>query len=179
MPLLRLQRFFSFSHGWGGRDESFRDGDNACCSCACVVSPRGAVEEKNRNPCRSALLPGSAWTALQWKATRSHALGISGKPDCLIRTGEGFIPVELKNASKPPARCEVYPSHMIQALAHCALVEDQMKIPAPYALVIYAGQQVRRAEFTEHTRRWLLDRNLLLCFTGSPVGGVPRDGEVD
>jgi hypothetical protein len=28
-------------------------------------------------------------------------------------------------------------------VAYCALVEDQMKISAPYALVIYAGQQVR------------------------------------
>ena len=46
---------------------------------------------------------------------------------------------------------------MIQALAYCALVEDQMKTPAPYALVIYAGQQVRRVEFTEPRQRWLLD----------------------
>jgi hypothetical protein len=46
------------------------------------------------------------------KPLRSHALGISGKPDCLIRTVAGIVPVELKNASKPPARGEVYPSHI-------------------------------------------------------------------
>jgi hypothetical protein len=50
-----------------------------------------------------------------------------------------------------------YPNHMIQALAYCALVEDQMKVRVPYALVIYAGQQVRRVEFTDARRHWLLD----------------------
>jgi CRISPR-associated exonuclease Cas4 len=87
---------------------------------------------------------------------RSNALGISGKPDCLVRTTDGTVPVELKNSSKPPARGEVYANHMIQALAYCALVEDQMKVRVPYALVIYAGQQVRRVAFTDERRRWLL-----------------------
>ena len=87
---------------------------------------------------------------------RSNALGISGKPDCLVRTVDGTVPVELKNSSKPPARGEVYANHMIQALAYCALVEDQMKVRVPYALVIYAGQQVRKVSFTEERREWLL-----------------------
>ncbi len=93
----------------------------------------------------------------QGEPLRSDTLGISGKPDCLIRTADGTVPVELKNSSKPPARGEVYPNHMIQALAYCALVEDQMKVRVPYALVIYAGQQVRRVEFTDVRRHWLLD----------------------
>ena len=90
------------------------------------------------------------------EALRSDRLGISGKPDCLIRTADGTVPIELKKSSKPPARGEVYPNHMIQALAYCALVEDQMKERVPYALVIYAGQQVRRVEFTDARRQWLL-----------------------
>jgi CRISPR-associated exonuclease Cas4 len=90
------------------------------------------------------------------EALRSDRLGISGKPDCLIRTADGTVPVELKNSSKPPARGEVYPNHMIQALAYCALVEDQMKERVPYALIVYAGQKVRRVEFTDSRRQWLL-----------------------
>jgi hypothetical protein len=85
---------------------------------------------------------------------RSKALGISGKPDCLVRTAHGVVPVELKNSSRPPACGGVYANHMIQALAYCALVEDQMKVRAPYALVIYAGQHVRKVEFTEERRQW-------------------------
>ena len=88
---------------------------------------------------------------------RSLELGISGKPDCLIRTADGIVPVELKKSKRPPARGEVYPNHMIQNLAYCALVEEQMKERVPYGLVIYAGQQVRRVEFTDSNRKWLMD----------------------
>lgn len=98
-------------------------------------------------------LPGQPFFG---ETLRSDALGISGKPDCLIRTADGPVPVELKNSSRPPARGGVYTNHIIQALAYCALVEDQMKVRVPYALVIYAGQQVRKVEFTEERRRWLL-----------------------
>ena len=88
---------------------------------------------------------------------RSLNLGISGKPDCLIRTSEGIVPVELKNSKRPPARDEVYPNHMIQNLAYCALVEEQLGERVPYGLVIYAGQQVRRVEFTDSNRQWLMN----------------------
>ena len=87
---------------------------------------------------------------------RSDTLGISGKPDCLVRTTNGTVPVELKNSSRPPARGGVYANHMVQALAYCALVQDQMRVRVPYALVIYAGQQVRKVEFTDRRRQWLL-----------------------
>jgi CRISPR/Cas system-associated exonuclease Cas4 (RecB family) len=92
----------------------------------------------------------------QAEVLRSAQWGISGKPDCLIRTPEGVVPVELKKSKKPPTRGEVYPNHRIQNLAYCALVEDQMRVRVPYGLVIYAGQQVRRVEYTEASRRWLV-----------------------
>lgn len=44
---------------------------------------------------------------------------------------------------------------MIQNLAYCALVEDQMQTQVPYGLVIYAGEQVRRVEYNEANRLWL------------------------
>ena len=44
---------------------------------------------------------------------------------------------------------------MIQNLAYCALVEDQMQMRVPYGLVIYAGEQVRRVEYNEVNRLWL------------------------
>ena len=88
---------------------------------------------------------------------RSLELGISGKPDCLIRTADGIVPVELKKSKRPPARGEVYPNHMIQNLAYCALVEEQLKERVPYGLVIYAGKQVRRVEFTDSNRKWLMN----------------------
>ena len=38
----------------------------------------------------------------------SERYGISGKPDCLIRTADGIIPVELKRSARPPSRGGVY-----------------------------------------------------------------------
>lgn len=62
----------------------------------------------------------------------------------------------LKKSKRPPARGEIYPNHMIQNLAYCALVEEQLKQRVPYGLVIYAGQQVRRVEYTEASKQWLM-----------------------
>jgi CRISPR/Cas system-associated exonuclease Cas4 (RecB family) len=99
-------------------------------------------------------LVGQPFTA---RNLRSPKLGISGKPDCLIRTADGIVPVELRKSKRPPARGEVYSNHMIQNLAYCSLVGEQLRERVPYALVIYAGQQVRRVEFTDPNRKWLMD----------------------
>ena len=93
----------------------------------------------------------------QAEVLRSSLWGISGKPDCLIRTSEGVVPVEFKRSKKAPARGGIYPNHAIQNLAYCALVEDQMHVQVPYGLVIYAGQQVRRVEYNDANKRWLAE----------------------
>ena len=93
----------------------------------------------------------------QAEVLRSSLWGISGKPDCLIRTPEGVVPLEFKRSKKAPARGEVYPNHRIQNLAYCALVEDQMRVRVPYGIVIYAGQQVRRVDYTDASRTWLAE----------------------
>jgi CRISPR-associated exonuclease Cas4 len=98
-------------------------------------------------------LPGQPFVA---RDLRSVVLGISGKPDCLIRTIDGVVPVELKHSNRPPARGGVYPNHMIQNLAYCVLVEEQLREKVPYGLVIYGGQQVRRIELTDANREWLM-----------------------
>jgi CRISPR-associated exonuclease Cas4 len=56
----------------------------------------------------------------QAEVLRSPRWGISGKPDCLIRTPDGILPVEFKKSKRPPARGGVYPKHMSQlkSLAH-------------------------------------------------------------
>jgi hypothetical protein len=37
-------------------------------------------------------------------ALRSRVYNVRGKPDCLIRTSDGIIPVELKKSARPPSR---------------------------------------------------------------------------
>lgn len=38
------------------------------------------------------------------KPLRSRALSISDKPDCLMRTAEGTVPVEFMHSSPPPVK---------------------------------------------------------------------------
>jgi CRISPR/Cas system-associated exonuclease Cas4 (RecB family) len=59
---------------------------------------------------------------------------------------------EIKEAT---GTWRVYPNHMIQNLAYCALADDQMQMRVPYGLVIYGGEQVRRVEYNEANRLWL------------------------
>ncbi len=59
------------------------------------------------------------------RVLHSRISGVRGKPDCLIRTPEGIIPVELKKSAHPPARGGAYPNHLIQVLAYIVLVREQ------------------------------------------------------
>ena len=49
------------------------------------------------------------------------ALGLTGKPDYLIRSGKSLIPVEVKSGWAPTAP---YDSHVLQLAAYCLLVES-------------------------------------------------------
>ena len=86
---------------------------------------------------------------------RSERHGIQGRPDCLIRTAEGIVPVELKRKARPPARGGVYPNHMIQVLAYALLVMEHYGEPVPCALVLYGGGQARKVLLTEENLLWV------------------------
>ena len=60
-----------------------------------------------------------AWERVAEPLTdRAH--GLVGKPDYLVRTREGIVPVEVKSGPKPPTP---YPSHLMQLAAYCLLIE--------------------------------------------------------
>jgi len=85
----------------------------------------------------------------------SRRYGIRGTPDCLIRTPDGIVPVELKQSTRPPSGQGVYPNHMVQVLAYCLLVEENYREPAPYGLVLYGGNEARKVYLTEDHLAWL------------------------
>ena len=57
-------------------------------------------------------------------ALLSRVYNVRGKPDCLVRTAHGIIPIELKQSARPPSRGGVYPNHLIQVLAYIVLVRE-------------------------------------------------------
>ncbi len=81
------------------------------------------------------------------------ALGLTGRPDYLVETRQGLIPVEVKSGRTPLAP---YPSHRWQALAYCLLVEEALHQKAPFALIRYPGATYR-VDFTPRDREALLD----------------------
>jgi CRISPR-associated exonuclease Cas4 len=71
----------------------------------------------------------------------SHRYGLTGKPDYLIQTDDGVVPVELKSARCP--RGGPYEAHIAQLTAYCVLAEDVLEERVPYGILQYADTQLR------------------------------------
>ena len=69
----------------------------------------------------------------------SHRYRLAGRPDYLIETKEGLLPVELKSAHCP--RSGPYEVHVIQLMTYCVLVEDVLRTRVPYGILQYADKQ--------------------------------------
>jgi CRISPR-associated exonuclease Cas4 len=101
----------------------------------------------------------------------SSAYGLTGKPDYLVSTRAGIIPVEVKSGATPP---QPYPSHILQLAAYCLLVEETERKPPPFGLIRYP-EATFRVEYTPDLRDELL--SLLRDMRGalqSSVRDVPR-----
>lgn len=79
-----------------------------------------------------------------WRQTNqplvSRRYGLVGKPDYLVETRAGLIPVEVKPSRTAKAP---YESDLMQLAAYCLLVEDSTNQPPPYGLLRYASQTFR------------------------------------
>jgi CRISPR-associated exonuclease Cas4 len=87
----------------------------------------------------------------QEKPLLSRTLGLVGRPDYLIETTGGIVPVEIKSAARP-AGGRPYDSHVAQLAAYCLLVEDVLGEAVPYGLIRYRDGEAR-VEFTAEVRQ--------------------------
>jgi CRISPR-associated exonuclease Cas4 len=93
---------------------------------------------------RAAGLPGGriiytdtrAWGKNE-KPLYVNSLGLTGKPDYLVRQGEHIIPVEVKSGRAPQSP---YDSHIYQIAAYCLLVERVYGERPPYGIVHYTDR---------------------------------------
>jgi CRISPR-associated exonuclease Cas4 len=83
----------------------------------------------------------------------SHRYRLAGRPDYLIETKEGLVPVELKSSRCP--RYGPYEVHVVQLLAYCVLVEDVLGARVPYGILQYADEQREIPYSTEERRKVL------------------------
>lgn len=78
----------------------------------------------------------------QERPLRSEKFGLVGRPDYLIETGQGVIPVEVKSTACPPDG-RPYDSHIAQLASYCLLVEDVLGAAVPYGIIRYRDRELR------------------------------------
>jgi CRISPR-associated exonuclease Cas4 len=91
----------------------------------------------------------------QERALLSRKYGLTGRPDYLVRTRGGIVPVEAKSARRPASGVP-YDSHLMQLAAYCLLVEDQLGESVPFGLIRYSDGEVR-VEYTQGLRETLIE----------------------
>lgn len=91
----------------------------------------------------------------QEKPLLSHRHGLVGRPDYLIQTDEGIVPVEAKSANCPASGVP-YESHLMQLACYCLLVEETLEASVPYGVIRYRDRQLR-VDYTDELRESLLE----------------------
>jgi len=109
---------------------------------------------------RHAGLPGGrviytdtrSWGAVE-KPLYDANLGLTGKPDYLVRQKEAILPVEVKTSRSPEA---AYDSHIFQLAAYCLLVEKTYRKRPPYGIIHYPARDFA-VDYTPDLENTLLD----------------------
>ncbi len=111
------------------------------------------------------------WRPLE-KPLFSAEYRLTGKPDYLIQTRSGLIPVEVKSGSAP---AQPYPSHVLQLAAYCLLVEATAGQVPPRGLIKYADATFE-IDYTPTLRTELLEllEAMRLHRASRAPSGVPR-----
>lgn len=90
----------------------------------------------------------------QEKPLLSHRHGLVGRPDYLVCTDEGIVPVEAKSTACP-ANGVPYESHLMQLACYCLLVEETTGASVPFGVIRYRDRQLR-VDYTDELRDELL-----------------------
>ena len=96
-------------------------------------------------------LGGGRTVALDNVILTSRRLGLTGKPDRLVKGGGTVIPEEWKSALK------VWPSHLVQIGTYFVLIEDRFKVRPPHGFIVTGDGVRHRIENTPELRAWVLD----------------------
>ncbi len=112
---------------------------------------RTARQETGLPPGRVIYTDTGAWDRCE-RPLFSARYRLTGRPDYLVRTDRGLIPVEVKSGSAP---AQPYRSHLLQLAAYCLLVEEQEGRAPPYGILKYRNRAFE-VDDTPALRRELL-----------------------
>lgn len=95
---------------------------------------------------RSSRIPGGATIFIDshnWRSQErplfDHKVGLTGKPDYIIKSGRLEIPVEVKSN---PIYTNPYESHIMQLAAYCRLTHIASGKRPPYGILKYANKTI-------------------------------------
>jgi CRISPR-associated exonuclease Cas4 len=116
-----------------------------------LARARVARQESGLPVGRVAYVDTGAWDRCERPLfSKQHLL--TGKPDYLVRSRGGVIPVEVKSG---PAPQQPYPAHILQLAAYCLLVEEQEGHAPTHGILKY-HDRVFEIEYTPSLRANLL-----------------------
>jgi len=87
------------------------------------------------------------------KALFSSKYGLTGRPDFILHTKDGLLPLEIKHAKRPN---QPYLSHVMQLISYCLLIEEEKGTRPRYGFIQYKGGNPFAVPYTEGMRASLL-----------------------
>jgi CRISPR-associated exonuclease Cas4 len=96
-------------------------------------------------------LGGGKTVALDNVTLTSRRLGLTGRPDRLVKGGGTIIPEEWKSSHA------FRPWHRAQLGVYFLLIEEQFRIRPPHGFIVCGDGSRHRVENTAELRSWVLD----------------------
>ena len=94
------------------------------------------------------------------KALFSKKYLIKGKPDYIVKTQDGLIPIEVKSGRVPKIP---YKSHILQLASYWLLLEDNYPDDhVPYGIIVYSDGKQNKIEFNEDLKFELMEEMALM-----------------
>ena len=96
-------------------------------------------------------LGGGKTVSLDRVTLRSHRLGLTGRPDRLVKVNGTIIPEEWKSARS------LRPWHRAQMGCYFLLIEEELRIRPTHGFIVCGDGTRHRIENTEELRAWVLE----------------------
>lgn len=87
------------------------------------------------------------------EALFSSKFGLVGKPDFILHTKDGLLPLEIKHSNRPN---QPYFSHVMQLISYCLLIEEAKGTKPKYGFIQYGGGQPFAVPYTENMKSFLI-----------------------
>lgn len=87
------------------------------------------------------------------EALFSSKYGLVGKPDFILHTKDGLLPLEIKHSNRPN---QPYFSHVMQLISYCLLIEEVKGTKPKYGFIQYKGGEPFSIPYTEGRKSFLM-----------------------